>query len=144
MIPARATAKVSMRLVPDQDPDHVAELLTRYVETLATPGTRVRVRRLGDGSWPVLLDSRHPGIAAASRAFEASFGQAPFLVRAGYSIPVVADFAAALPDSHIFVTGFSAEDDGAHSPNERMVLDHFHRGTEMVIHLMDELAAPSR
>jgi acetylornithine deacetylase/succinyl-diaminopimelate desuccinylase-like protein len=141
VIPARATAKLSMRLVPDQDPDAIAELLEKYVATLATPGTRVKVRRLGDGSWPVLLDSTHPGIGAASRAFEASFGQAPFLVRAGYSIPVVADFASSLPGSHIFVTGFSGEDDGAHSPNERMVLDNFHRGTEMVIHLMDELAA---
>jgi acetylornithine deacetylase/succinyl-diaminopimelate desuccinylase-like protein len=141
VIPARATAKVSMRLVPDQDPDAIAELLEAHVATLATPGTRVKVRRLGDGSWPVLLDSTHPGIGAASRAFEASFGHAPFLVRAGYSIPVVADFAASLPGSHIFVTGFSGEDDGAHSPNERMVLDNFHRGTEMVIHLMDELAS---
>ena len=67
-------------------------------------------------------------------------------MRAGYSIPVVADFAAALPEAHVFVSGFSGEDDGPHAPNERMVLDNFHRGTEMVIHLMDELAevAPNR
>jgi len=100
----------------------------------------VKLRRMGDGSWPVRLDVRHPGIAAASRAFEASFGRRPFLVRAGYSIPVVADFASALPAAHLFVSGFAAEEDGPHAPNERMVLDNFHRGTEMVIHLMDELA----
>ena len=98
------------------------------------------MRRLGTASWPVLLDAGHPGIGAAARAFEASFGRSPFLVRAGYSIPVVTDFAANLPDAHIFVTGFSTENDGAHSPNERISLDNFHRGTEMVIHLMDELA----
>ena len=141
VIPARATAKVSMRLVPEQDPNQVFALLERHVASLATPGTRVKVRRLGEGSWPVRLDSRHPGIGAASRAFEAAFGRQPFLVRGGYSIPVVTDFVAALPDAHVFVTGFSGEDDGAHSPNERMVLDNFHRGTEMVIHLMHELAA---
>jgi acetylornithine deacetylase/succinyl-diaminopimelate desuccinylase-like protein len=140
VIPAKATAKVSMRLVPGQDPDAIAALLEKHLVTLATPGTRVKLRRMGDGSWPVLLDIKHPGIGAASRAFESAFGRPPFLVRGGYSIPVVSDFVAALPDAHIFVSGFSGEDDGAHSPNERMVLDNFHRGTEMVIHLMDELA----
>jgi acetylornithine deacetylase/succinyl-diaminopimelate desuccinylase-like protein len=140
VIPARATAKVSTRLVPDQDPDEIFQLLERHVAALATPGTRTRVRRLGDGSWPVRLDSRHPGIEAASRAFESAFGRRASLVRGGYSIPVVTDFVAALPDANVFVSGFSEEGDGAHSPNERMVLDNFHRGTEMVIHLMDELA----
>jgi acetylornithine deacetylase/succinyl-diaminopimelate desuccinylase-like protein len=141
VIPARATAKVSMRLVPDQDPDAILASLEAHAASLATPGTRVKVRRLGTASWPVLLDSGHPGIGAASRAFEASFGRSPFLVRAGYSIPVVTDFAANLPDAHIFVTGNATEEDGAHSPNERISLENFHRGTEMVIHLMDELAA---
>ena len=140
VIPARATAKVSMRLVPDQDPNAILEALRRHAEYLRTPGTRVLVRSLGEMSWPVLLDSGHAGIGAASRAFEASFGQTPHLVRAGYSIPVVTDFVANLPDAKIFVSGFSGEDDGAHSPNERMVLENFHRGTEMVLHLMDELA----
>ena len=140
VIPARAAAKVSMRLVPDQDPFVILEALRRQAETLATPGTRVVVKQVGEVAWPILLDSQHAGIGAASRAFEAAFGQAPFLVRAGYSIPVVSDFAANLPDSKIFVSGFSGEDDGAHSPNERMVLDNFHRGTEMVLHLFDELA----
>jgi acetylornithine deacetylase/succinyl-diaminopimelate desuccinylase-like protein len=140
VIPARATAKVSMRLVPDQDPNAILASLNRYAESLATPGTRVAVRRLGEPSWPVRLDSDHAGIGAATRAFEAAFGRSPHLVRAGYSIPVVTDFAANLPDAKIFVTGFSGEDDGAHSPNERMVLENFHRGTEMVLHLMDELA----
>jgi acetylornithine deacetylase/succinyl-diaminopimelate desuccinylase-like protein len=140
VIPARATAKVSMRLVPDQDPAAILAALTDFVATLATPGTRTRVRSLGEPSWPVLLDSGPRLIEAASRAFEASFGQTPLLVRAGYSIPVVTDFAANLPDAKIFVSGFSTEDDGAHSPNERLSLENFHRGTEMVLHLMDELA----
>ena len=141
VIPARATAKVSMRLVPDQDPGAILASLTDFVATLATPGTRTAVRSLGEPSWPVLLDSGTLLIEAASRAFEAAFGRAPHLVRAGYSIPVVTDFAANLPDAKIFVSGFSTEDDGAHSPNEKMSLDNFHRGTEMVLHLMDELAA---
>ncbi|MDQ6918318.1 MAG: M20/M25/M40 family metallo-hydrolase [Candidatus Dormibacteraeota bacterium] len=140
VIPAKATAKVSMRLVPDQDPVAILASMTEFVAGLATPGTRTRVRSLGEPSWPVLLDSGPQVIGAASRAFEASFGRAPYLVRAGYSIPVLTDFAAQLPDARIFVTGFSTEDDGAHSPNEKMSLANFHRGTEMVLHLMEELA----
>jgi len=140
VIPARATAKVSMRLVPDQDPVAILASMTDFVASLATPGTRTSVRSLGEPSWPVLLDSGPRLIEAASKAFEASFGRAPHLVRAGYSIPVVTDFAANLPEARIFVSGFSTEDDGAHSPNEKMSLENFHRGTEMVLHLMDELA----
>jgi acetylornithine deacetylase/succinyl-diaminopimelate desuccinylase-like protein len=140
VIPARGTAKVSMRLVPDQDPLAILEDLRRYAGSLATPGTRVAVRMLGEAAWPVVLDSGPAAIGAASRAFEASFGQSPYVVRAGYSIPVVTDFQSSLPEAKIFVSGFSGEDDGAHSPNERMVLQNFHLGTEMVIHLMDELA----
>jgi len=140
VIPARAVAKVSMRLVPDQDPGAILEALTEFVASLATPGTRTHVRGVGEPALPVLIDSGPRLIEAASRAFEASFGHAPHLVRAGYSIPVVTDFLANLPDAKIFVSGFSTEGDGAHSPNERMSLDNFHRGTEMVLHLMDELA----
>ena len=140
VIPARATAKVSMRLVPDQDPTAILASLTDFVAALATPGTRTRVRGLGEPSWPVLLNPEPRLIEAAGRAFTASFGRAPYVVRAGYSIPVVTDFVANLPDAQLLVSGFSEETDGAHSPNEKMTLEHFHRGTEMVLHLMDELA----
>jgi acetylornithine deacetylase/succinyl-diaminopimelate desuccinylase-like protein len=142
VIPAKAMAKVSMRLVPDQDPIAILASMTDFVASLATPGTRTRVRSLGEPAWPLLIDSGPRLIEAASRAYEASFGRAPDLVRAGYSIPVVTDFIANLPDARIFVSGFSTEDDGAHSPNEKMSLENFHRGTEMVLHLMDELARP--
>ena len=140
VIPAKATAKVSMRLVPDQDPQAILENLRQFVAELATPGTRTKVTALGEGGGRgLLIDSSHPGIGAASRAFEKSFGRPPFLVRAGYSIPVVADFARHV-DTHLFVTGFGTEEDGAHSPNERLSLENFHLGTEMVIHLMQELS----
>jgi acetylornithine deacetylase/succinyl-diaminopimelate desuccinylase-like protein len=140
VIPARATAKVSMRLVPDQDPTAILASLTDFVASLATPGTRTRVRSLGEPSWPVVLNPGPRLIEAAGKAFSASFGRAPYLVRAGYSIPVVTDFVANLPDAQILVSGFSEETDGAHSPNEKMTLEHFHRGTEMVLHLMEELS----
>ncbi|MBO0686093.1 MAG: M20/M25/M40 family metallo-hydrolase, partial [Candidatus Dormibacteraeota bacterium] len=138
VIPARARAKVSMRLAPDQDPDAVLAALERYVPTLATPGTRATVTSLNTAP-PVLIDIGHPGIQAASRAFEAAYGSAPVLTREGASVPVVADFKEAL-GTRMMVTGFGLPGDGLHSPNERFSLDQYHRGTEMVIHLIDELA----
>jgi acetylornithine deacetylase/succinyl-diaminopimelate desuccinylase-like protein len=138
VIPARARAKVSMRLVPGQDPGRVFAVLSEFVPTLATAGTHARVVELNRAS-PVLIDVTHPGIGAASRAFEAAFGAAPLLVREGATVPVVADFKEAL-GTQLMVTGFGLPDDGLHSPNERFSLDHYHRATEMVIRLIQELA----
>jgi len=142
VIPARARAKVSMRLVPDQDPGRVFAALGEFAPTLATRGTQARVVEL-NSALPVRVDVTHPGIGAASRAFQAAFGSAPVLVREGATVPVVADFKEAL-DTRLMVTGFGLPDDGLHSPNERFSLDHYHRGTEMVIHLMHELAHADR
>jgi acetylornithine deacetylase/succinyl-diaminopimelate desuccinylase-like protein len=138
VIPARAMAKVSMRLVPGQAPARVLAALGEFVPTLATAGTRARVVEVNSAS-PVLIDVGHPGIGAASRAFEAAFGAAPVLMREGATVPVVSDFQEALA-TQMMVTGFGLPDDGLHSPNERFSLDQFHRGTEMVIRLMQELA----
>jgi acetylornithine deacetylase/succinyl-diaminopimelate desuccinylase-like protein len=138
VIPARARAKVSMRLVPDQDPERVFAALSEFAPSLATPGTRARVVELNT-ALPVLVDVSHPGIGAASRAYEAACGAAPLLMREGATVPVVADFKEAL-GTHLIVTGFGLPDDGLHSPNERFSLDHYHRATEMAIHLMQELA----
>ncbi|WP_338204793.1 dipeptidase [Candidatus Nephthysia bennettiae] len=142
VIPARARAKVSMRLVPNQDPARVLDGLREAVEALATPGTRAEVTEL-NSALPVLIDATHPGIDAASKAFAAGYGKAPVLVREGASVPVTVDFQQVL-GTNLLVTGFGLPDDGLHSPNERMSLDQYHRGTETVIHLMNELAGPGR
>jgi acetylornithine deacetylase/succinyl-diaminopimelate desuccinylase-like protein len=138
VIPARARAKVSMRLVPDQDPAPVLESLRAYAPTLATPGVRVTVHDLGQAR-PVRMGTQHPGVPAASRAFQAAFGAEPVFVREGGSIPVTVDFQEAL-HPHLLVTGFGLPGDALHSPNERYSLDQYHRGIEMVLHLMWELA----
>jgi acetylornithine deacetylase/succinyl-diaminopimelate desuccinylase-like protein len=142
VIPARARAKVSMRLVPNQDPARVLDGLREAVQELATPGTRAGVTEL-NSALPVLIDATHPGIDAASKAFAAGYGKAPVLVREGASVPVTVDFQQVL-GTNLLVTGFGLPDDGLHSPNERMSLDQYHRGTETVIHLMNELAGPGR
>jgi acetylornithine deacetylase/succinyl-diaminopimelate desuccinylase-like protein len=138
VIPARATAKVSMRLVPRQEPGKILASLREAVAALATPGTRAEVRALSQAP-PVRLRTDHPGAEAIRRAFAAAYGAPPVLIREGGSIPVTIDFQEAL-DTRLLVTGFGLPDDALHSPNERMSLDQYHRGAEMVIHLMHELA----
>jgi acetylornithine deacetylase/succinyl-diaminopimelate desuccinylase-like protein len=138
VIPARAKAKVSMRLVPDQDPAAVLESLRDYVQKLTTPGIRVTVHDLGQAK-PVLTGTDNAAVKASVRAFEAAFGVTPAFVREGGSIPVTVEFQQALRPKMV-VTGFGAPDMKAHSPNESHPLENYHRSTEMVLHLMDELA----
>lgn len=139
VIPARASAKVSMRLVPRQDPQRIAETLSEYVQELSTPGVRVEVK-VHSVTPPVLSRPDPATLAAASAAFQASFGRVPALVRAGGSVPVVADFQNAL-DTRMLIGGLAQPGAGAHSPNEKFSLDHYHRGIELLIHLMYGLAA---
>ena len=139
VIPGRAKAKVSMRLVPAQDPGRIYESLQTYLETLETPGVALSLVKLGEAP-PVLAGVDHPGIAAARRAFASSFGAEPVLVREGGSVPVTVDFQAAL-DPKLMLTGFGLPDDALHSPNEKMDVEQFHLGTEMVLHLMENLVA---
>ena len=120
------------------DPARVLASLQAYAASLATPGTRVTVRELSSAP-PVLTGTDHPGVAAASRAFEQAYGAPAVLQREGGSIPVTIDFQEALGAS-MLVTGFGLPGDALHSPNERYSLDQYHRGIEMVIHLLDELA----
>jgi len=138
VIPARARAKVSTRLVPRQDPARVLEGMREAVARLATPGTQAHVIELSSAP-PVRLAADHPGVDALRRAFSAAYGATPVLIRGGGSIPVTIDFQEAL-DTQLLVTGFGLPDDALHSPNERMSLDQYHRGLEAVIHLMHELA----
>jgi acetylornithine deacetylase/succinyl-diaminopimelate desuccinylase-like protein len=142
VIPARATAKVSVRLVPRQDPEKVLGCLSDAVAALATQATRATVRVLSS-SPAVLMDTDHPGVGALRRAFAAGYGAEPVLMREGGSVPVTVDFQAAL-DARLIVTGFGLPDDALHSPNERMGLDQYHRGIDTMIHFLHELAVAGR
>ncbi|HEX6488294.1 MAG TPA: peptidase dimerization domain-containing protein, partial [Candidatus Dormibacteraeota bacterium] len=132
VIPAEATAKVSMRLVPDQEPDRIFEALAAYAPTLSTPGVEIEVRRLSAGAPPVVLGSDSAAMRAARQALETAFETTSRLTRAGYSIPVVIDFQRHV-DAPIVSSGFAQFDCNVHSPDENLVLDHFGRGVEMMI-----------
>jgi len=134
VIPARGSAKVSMRLVPGQDPARILDALREYVDELTTPGVRVAVTLLGSAP-PVLAGAAHPGAVALASAFEASFGRPAARLRTGGSIPVATDFQEAL-GAPMMISGLSQPGSGAHSPNERFSLDHYHRGTEALLRLM--------
>ena len=137
VLPSKAFAKLSMRLVPDQDPERIAEVAADHIESLAPPALRVDVRPLHGGK-PAVVDRDSPAMAAASRAYEAGFGVEPVLVRRGGSIPVVAEIQSILGMETILM-GFGLPDDRLHSPNEKFHVPNFYRGIETSIHLMELL-----
>ncbi|MBA2382008.1 MAG: dipeptidase [Chloroflexi bacterium] len=139
IIPAHAHAKISCRLVSDQDPDRVFAAFRDHVLAIAPAGVRVEVRLLGGGH-PSLTPIDHPATQAAARALEATFGQAPVYIREGGSIPVCATFEQAL-DLPVVLLGFDPPDQRAHAPNEWMDLGNYETGIRTVARMWDEVAA---
>jgi acetylornithine deacetylase/succinyl-diaminopimelate desuccinylase-like protein len=138
VIADHAMAKVSMRLVPGQDPERIFDTFSEYVSELTTPGVTVEVRRHGMAP-PVLCGIDHVAARAATSAFEAAFGQPAQPRRTGGSIPVAVDFQEAL-GAPMVISGLGQPSAGAHSPHECFSLDHYHRGIEMLIRFMGGLA----
>jgi acetylornithine deacetylase/succinyl-diaminopimelate desuccinylase-like protein len=137
IIPAAAGAKVSMRLVPDQDPDDIAALFERHVRSVAGSRVQVEVKNLHGGWWAITpIDSAE--MKAAARAYEATWGVKPVFTREGGSIPIVATFQKELGAPAVLM-GFGL-DDNVHSPNEHFRLAHFYRGIDTVIHYYYNLA----
>jgi acetylornithine deacetylase/succinyl-diaminopimelate desuccinylase-like protein len=134
VIPAKAAAKVSMRLVPDQNPAEIAALFERHVKSLAPSTVKVTVRTLGLARWS-LVDLREPAVQAAAQAYEAGFDAAPLYMRTGGTLPIVADFQDTL-GVPVVMMGFGLPDDNAHAPNEKLSLPCFYRGIETVIHYL--------
>ena len=142
VLPATAHAKLSMRLVADQDWRRIGDLLEQHLQAQAAkmPGvTEVVVEQLHGGR-PVLVDTTNPAMQAATRALAASFGVEPVLTREGGSIPVVATFAEELGAPTVLM-GFGLPDDRLHSPNEKFSLRQLHLGVETSIAFWHEYAA---
>ncbi len=139
IIPARAGAKLSCRLVPDQDPDAIADLVAAHLMRLAPPGVRVRVQKLHGGR-PVLTPLEHPALQAAARAVARGFGKEPVFIREGGSIPFVATLVEQLRLPAILL-GAGLPDEHTHAPNEFFHLENFYRGMHAVAYLWDELAS---
>jgi acetylornithine deacetylase/succinyl-diaminopimelate desuccinylase-like protein len=130
VLPSKAYAKISMRLVPDQDSKKIDELFIRHMERIAPEGTKVKVKSLHGGQGYVTpID--FPAYRAASRAIEESFGKTPIPVRSGGSIPIVSDFEEVLGIKSILM-GFGLDSDAIHSPNENYPLFNFYKGIETI------------
>jgi acetylornithine deacetylase/succinyl-diaminopimelate desuccinylase-like protein len=138
IIPARAMAKVSCRLVGDQDPHRIYEQIERYVASLAPPTVRVRVELINTGV-PALIDFNLPEMQAAARAYERGWGATPVFTRGGGSIPIVADIYN-LMQMPVVMMGYGLDTDGLHGTNEHFSLEMFQRGIETAIVFLDELA----
>jgi acetylornithine deacetylase/succinyl-diaminopimelate desuccinylase-like protein len=138
IIPASAGAKLSSRLVGNQDPDKIYEVLKSYVESIAPPTVTVNVELLTTGR-PALFPSDLPAMQAAVRAYERGWGHTPVFTRGGGSIPIVADIADMMKIP-VVMMGYGLDDDGLHAPNESYSIEMFERGIETAIVYMEELA----
>jgi len=139
IIPAHAHAKVSCRLVPDQDPYTIFEAFRDYVAEVAPPGVTTTVQYIGGGS-PSLTAIHHPATQAVARALEAGFGREPLYVREGGSIPICSCFDQIL-GLPVVLMGFVQPDSHAHAPNEWMDLNNYETGILTIARAWDELAA---
>ena len=140
VIPARASAKVSMRLVPDQDWKTILAALEKQVQELTTPGVEVTIDMLGAAP-PVTCGVDHPAAQAMRAAYKAAFGKETALIRVGGSIPVSIDFQEAV-GAPLVISGIAQSDSAVHSPNERLVVDNYYRGIDAVIRFICGLARP--
>jgi acetylornithine deacetylase/succinyl-diaminopimelate desuccinylase-like protein len=137
VIPAWAMAKISMRLVPDQDPKEVHQQLLKYMEAHAPKDVRWEVTVMAGGPASI-SDRNNVGVKAMGKALETVWGTPPYFRREGGSIPVVKDMQSLLGIESV-VSGFGLPDDNVHAPNEKMHLPTWYRGIDTVIHFFTNL-----
>jgi acetylornithine deacetylase/succinyl-diaminopimelate desuccinylase-like protein len=136
VLPSKAMAKVSCRLVPNQNPQRIYEAVREFVASITPPTVKSEVRLLNTGD-PVLIPRDDPAMQAAIRAYARGWGREPHFRRSGGSIPIVADFRREL-DLPVLL-GYGLENDGAHGPDEHFSLDMFQRGIETAICFLEEI-----
>ena len=138
IIPARATAKVSMRLVPNQDPERIAAAFQEHVQSICPPGVVCEVENLHNAN-PVLVPRDSAMMQAGMRALERGFGNKPVFIREGGSIPIVGTFQECLK-APVLLLGYGLSTDNIHSPNEKFELASFTGGCRTSAVLLEEAA----
>ncbi len=136
VIPSKATAKVSIRLVPRQEPEKIEAAFRQFVKKHAPRGIKLDVRVLAS-SPGLVVNPDHPAIQVAARAFSDILQKPTVFIRSGGSIPIVGDFATHLGIPTILM-GFGLPDDGLHSPNEKYSLDNYYKGIMTIAHFFEE------
>lgn len=137
VLPSRASAKLSCRLVPDQDPDEITRLVTARLWELCPPTVSMKITPMHTGK-PALTPTDHPAVQAAARAVEQAFGKKPAFIRSGGTVPVVASLAELLGVPTVLM-GIGLPDEHSHAPNERLDLGNFFGGIRASAFLWDEL-----
>jgi len=139
IVPSWASAKITIRLVPDQDPDRVSRLVCRHLKKLCPPTVRLELKA-GHGGQAYLFSPTSTLARAALKALESAFNRKPVLLREGGSIPIVTDFKRIL-GADTLLLGLALPDDNAHSPNEKFDLDNFAAGMRLGVALWPALAS---
>lgn len=142
VIPSKAYAKISMRLVPNQTSEEITEMFQRHFESIAPEGVTVLVTPHHGGE-PVVLPTTSAAYLAASRAYVQTFGKEPIPMRSGGSIPIVAMFKQELGLDSIMM-GFGLDSDAIHSPNERFAVANYLKGIETIPYFFQEYAKEGR
>jgi acetylornithine deacetylase/succinyl-diaminopimelate desuccinylase-like protein len=138
VLPATAMAKISMRLVPDQDPNKIGDLFEAHVRKICPKTVELKITRMHGGKpWMTEFDNKY--VRAAGRAIEQGFGKAPVFTREGGSIPVVSTFQQELGLPSVLF-GVGLPDDNLHAPNEKLDLGNFHNGIIASAYLYQEIA----
>jgi len=137
VLPSKASAKISMRLVPDQNSTKVAKLFEKYIKKIAPPTVQIFTRYLHGGE-PAITPMDSPGVQAAASALEKGFGKKPLFQREGGSIPIVVQFKEILGLDTVLL-GFGVPDENAHAPDEFIHLNNFYGGIRTVAYFYNEL-----
>lgn len=137
VIPAEAHAKVSMRLVADQDPEDIANKFRSYVESLSPESMKVDIQTM-HGGFGYLTELDNPGLQAGVRALKKAFGKDVDFLREGGSIPIVKVFADII-QAPVLLMGYGLPDQNAHAPNENFSLNNFHKGIESIVYFFEEI-----
>jgi acetylornithine deacetylase/succinyl-diaminopimelate desuccinylase-like protein len=140
VLPSRATAKISMRLVPNQDPVKIAKEFSKFVHSLAPKSVKVDVRTLHYG-YGVVVPLESKAVNDAAKAASKAFGKKTVFTREGGSIPVVVDFVKQLKAPAILM-GLGLDSDNIHSPNEHFLLENFEKGLYSSAYFLDEFSKP--
>jgi acetylornithine deacetylase/succinyl-diaminopimelate desuccinylase-like protein len=138
VLPAKASAKITCRLVANQDPQRITNIIADYITQITPPSVRSEILK-HQGGFPSLIDTNLPIMDAAITAYKKGWGKPPIFVREGGSIPIVADFQQVL-DLPVLLLGFGLNSDNPHGPNEGFVIDLFYKALDTAICFLYEAA----
>jgi acetylornithine deacetylase/succinyl-diaminopimelate desuccinylase-like protein len=138
VVPAKAWAKISCRIVANQDPQRIGQLVQDYILKLTPPTVRSEILNF-HGNHPSFVDIHDPAMQAAIDAYEKGWGKTPIFMREGGSIPVVSNFQNEL-GVPVILMGFTLNNDGAHGPNERFNIEMFRKGIHTTLHFYEEIS----